>query len=132
MQPWYDPAVIRLASIILHSYETLLGSPLLHSAGSAQEQAQALFEAPFVLAAHGCESDPILNYGNRQALALWELEWEHFVRTPSSQPAEPVHRDARQAALEQVARQGYTEHYSGVRISHSGRRFPAALCRPGP
>ncbi|MEZ6067919.1 MAG: MEKHLA domain-containing protein [Planctomycetaceae bacterium] len=36
--------------------------------------AEALFEAPFVVVAHGTEADPILDYANRQALELWETD----------------------------------------------------------
>jgi len=32
-----------------------------------------MFEAPFVLISHGTEDDPILNYGNRVALWLWQM-----------------------------------------------------------
>jgi hypothetical protein len=36
--------------------------------------AQFLFEAPFVVVSHGIEANPILNYGNKKALTLWELD----------------------------------------------------------
>lgn len=109
--------------MILRSFEQLLGRPLLDTTGTPGQQAEALFNAPFVVASHGTEADPILNYGNRKALELWELDWETFTETPSARTAEAVQRDTRQAMLEQVARQGFAEHYSGIRISSTGRRF---------
>jgi len=39
----------------------LTGNSLVNIEGSAEKQAQALFEAPFVLISHGTEDDPILN-----------------------------------------------------------------------
>jgi hypothetical protein len=85
--------------------------------------AQTLFEAPFVLLSHGTESDPILNYGNRMALTLWETDWEQFTRMPSRLTAEPLAREERAHVLTDVARRGYTNSYQGVRISTAGRRF---------
>jgi len=82
-----------------------------------------LFEAPFVLLSHGAESDPILNYGNRMALTLWETDWEQFTRMPSRLTAEPLAREERARLLADVARRGYTDAYRGVRFSLSGRRF---------
>jgi hypothetical protein len=85
--------------------------------------AERLFEAPFVLLSHGTESDPILNYGNRKALTLWETDWERFTRMPSRLTAEPLAREERARILADVARRGYTDAYRGVRISTTGRRF---------
>jgi hypothetical protein len=84
---------------------------------------ERLFDAPFVLLSHGSEPDPILNYGNRMALTLWETTWECFTRTPSRLTAGEPERDARARALTEVARRGYTEDYQGVRMSFTGRRF---------
>lgn len=63
--------------------------------GPAADQARRPFEAPFVVVSHGTEADPILNYGNRTALQLWEMDAEAFLQTPSRLTAEPLHRDER-------------------------------------
>ncbi len=42
---------------------------------------------------------------------------------PSRYSAEPLAREERARLLAQVARQGYTDDYAGVRVSASGRRF---------
>ena len=84
---------------------------------------QALFEAPIVVVSHGAEADPILNYGNRTALMLWELTWEQLLAMPSRLTAEPVNRAERERLLEAARRHGYYEGYRGVRITSSGRRF---------
>ncbi len=87
------------------------------------ELARTVFEAPFVLVSHGTEADPILNYGNRTALDLWEMTWEELTHTPSRLTAEAPNREERARLLEQVTRNGFIDNYSGVRISKNGRRF---------
>jgi|SRR5208282_176229 len=87
------------------------------------ELAQKVYEAPFVIVSHGTEDDPILNYGNRAALALWEMTWEELTRTPSRLTAEEPNREERARLLAAVTQHGFIDDYSGVRISKSGRRF---------
>jgi len=82
-----------------------------------------IFEAPFVLVSHGTEADPVLNYGNAAALALWEMTWAELTRTPSRLTAEIPLREERARLLEAVAAHGFIDDYSGVRISRTGRRF---------
>ncbi|WP_246844357.1 MEKHLA domain-containing protein [Hydrocoleum sp. CS-953] len=82
-----------------------------------------MWEAPFVVASHGMEENPILNYGNQQALDLWEMSWEQFTNTPSRQTAELSEREDRQLLLTQVETQGYISGYRGIRISSKGKRF---------
>ncbi len=84
------------------------------------------FEVPFVLVSHGTEADPILNYGNAAALALWEMSWEELTRTPSRLTAEAPNREERARLLAAVAECGFIDDYSGVRISKTGRRFRIA------
>ncbi len=87
------------------------------------EGAQALFRAPLVVAASNDDPDPLLIYGNRKALELWELPWEKFTRTPARQTAEPMEQPARDRFLAEVRKNGFVEDYRGVRISSTGRRF---------
>ena len=61
-------------------------------------QPEKIFHAPFVLVAHGTEADPVLNYGNAAALALWEMSWEELTRTPSRLTAEAPNRGERAPA----------------------------------
>ena len=67
-----------------------------------------------------------MNYGNAAALALWELGWEEFTRTPSRQTAEAPLREERARLLAAVTAHGFIDDYSGIRISKSGRRFRIA------
>lgn len=87
------------------------------------EQARQLFVAPFALLSHNTAADPVLNYGNRAALQLFELNWQELIATPSRLTAEPVHREERARLLDMVSRNGFIDDYRGVRISRTGRRF---------
>lgn len=108
---------------LLSSFHQWTGKPLFTSHGDESEIAQALFEAPFVVVSHGMEADPILNYGNRQALQLWRMEWEQFTQTPSRLTAEPMERAERDRLLQQAKANGFINNYQGVRICSTGQRF---------
>ena len=108
---------------LLDSYGFWLKRDLIDRTGTLEEQSERLFVAPFVVASHTNAEDPILNYGNRQALELWEGNWEEFTGLPSRLTAEPVNQPERARMLEQVATHGFVTDYQGIRISRSGRRF---------
>jgi hypothetical protein len=120
---WAGPALVAHAGDLLRSFRSVTGRELLPASGDAAADARALFEAPFVVLSHGLEDDPVLNYGNAAALALWETNFEALTRMPSRLTAEPMLREERARLLETAARQGYIDHYAGVRISASGKRF---------
>ena len=122
-EPNLRDAWIEHTKVLLDSFRRWLGRDLIPRVGSPFDQARTLFEAPFVVVSHGTESDPILNYGNRTALSLWEMEVETLLATPSRMTAEPLHRDERARLLERTTRDGYVDDYRGIRISRTGRRF---------
>jgi hypothetical protein len=111
------------AERLLRSFSHWTGRPLLPPADSPSRLAEELFHAPMVVVSHGTEEDPILNYGNQTALALWEMPWEIFTRTPSRLTAEPVSREERAKLLTEVSHKGFIDDYKGIRISRTGRRF---------
>ena len=115
--------MIEWTQYLLDSYTRLVKGELIRRAGTPEEQAERLFKSPFVVASHGLQDDPILNYGNQKALDLWEMDWEQFTHTPSRLTAEPVNREERARMLEQARTQGYISDYRGVRISRTGKRF---------
>lgn len=82
-----------------------------------------LDEAPFALVSHGTQADPVFNYANRTALELFGMSWTEFTAMPSRLSAGPVERSERDSLLERVARDGYIDDYSGIRIAKGGRRF---------
>lgn len=120
---WRRFGGVELAQILLDSFHRRLGRELISREGSADEQARRLYEVPFVVVAHGTQQDPILCYGNRRALQLWEVDAETLRTMPSRLTAEPLHRDERARLLERTRRDGYADDYRGIRISRTGRRF---------
>lgn len=108
---------------LLDSYAHWLEKDLIPRQGTEVEQAKYLFSCPFVVVSHGLQDDPILNYGNRAALTLWEMDWHQFTQTPSRHTAEPVNREERARMLSQANMKGFIDNYQGVRVTKSGRRF---------
>jgi hypothetical protein len=121
--PWQQPEILQHSQRLLSSFYHWTGRSLLDPEGTPAETARKLFEAPFVVVSHGTQSDPVLNYGNREALELWEMDWQQFTQTPSRQTAELIEQQERARLLEQARTKGYIDDYQGIRISSSGRRF---------
>jgi len=120
---WRKPWVVEWTQYLLDSYVRLINQELITREGTTQEQAKRLYKSSFIVASHGLQDDPILNYGNQAALDLWEMDWDQFTQTPSRLTAEPVNRDERARMLEQAKTHGYIGDYRGIRISSSGKRF---------
>lgn len=121
--PWQTGFVIAQTQILARSLKHGPGRELWPGHFTAPELAEKIFRAPFALVSHGTEADPILNYGNAAALALWEMSWEELTRTPSRLTAEAPNREERTRLLATVTARGFIDDYSGVRISKTGRRF---------
>jgi MEKHLA domain len=130
--PWKSSQVIQHSQRLLKSFQhwtgrSLLDSPTLNplafSEKSLERLAQELFEAPFVVVSHGMEADPIFNYGNQQASALWELDWQSFTRMRSRQSAAPIEQEAREKLLAEAKQEGYIKNYRGIRTSSTGKQF---------
>jgi hypothetical protein len=121
--PWQAEKIIHHTQRILKSYEHWVGQPLFSVSGSLEEQAAALFKAPFVVVSHGAEADPIFNYGNEQALRLWEMDWNTFTQIPSRQCVEQTAETDRDQLLADAKTKGYIDNYRGIRISSTGKRF---------
>jgi hypothetical protein len=119
-------AVIAQTQILARSLKHWTGHDLLPGNFSPTELAEKTFHAPFVIVSHGTEADPVLNYGNRAALTLWEMSWDEFTHTPSRLTAEAPDRAERTRLLAAVTGRGFIDDYSGVRISKTGRRFRIA------
>jgi hypothetical protein len=120
---WTDLPIVEWSQLLLNSFRHWTGRDLFERVGDRDYQAHALFRSPFVVASHGMEEDPLLNYGNQVALELWELTWDQLVKTPSRLTAELVNRAEREWMLEQARARGYLDTYRGVRITSTGRRF---------
>jgi len=115
--------LVEHCSHLQRSFQHWTGRDLVDSALSPAEQAKTLFNAPFALVSADTAADPVYNYGNRTALALFEMTWAELTVMPGRQSAEPVNQEERDRLLAEVAAKGFVEHYDGIRISKNGRRF---------
>ena len=115
--------LIRHTRLMLASYYNWTGKVLWPEDKADEDLVNEVYEAPFVLCSTGPQKDPILNYGNAQALKLWEMDWTTFTHTLGSATAESQERAAREKFLKTVKDQGFIDNYQGIRISKSGRRF---------
>lgn len=135
---WRNPFVIAQTQMIARSLKKWtdrdlpagVGVQVSASSGNGLKPelqlAEKVFHAPFVLLSHGTEADPVLNYGNQSALALWEMSWAELTQTPSRLTAEAPNREERARLLAAVTANGFIDDYSGIRISKTGRRFRIA------
>lgn len=105
--------------LIAESFQRLLGRPLV----DGPDVAEALWNAPQAIVAHGVEDDPVFFFGNCAALAAFETIFEDFTRLPSRLSAEAPLRGERQALLDRVTSHGFIDDYTGIRISAKGRHF---------
>jgi hypothetical protein len=116
----YHAAYIQFIS---NSLKKLAGIEIVDFSLNLEEQAKQVFHAKYCLLAHNGASDPVFNYANQPALNLFEMPWEEFTNMPSKYSAESDERAKREQLLKDVAAKGFSQNYSGVRISKTGKRF---------
>lgn len=107
--------------LLNESFQNFFGVPLLKTV--PEKLAEQLFYAPFVVLSHNTDVDPMLNYANENALALFELNWQQLIKLPSRQSAEIMNQAARDKLMAKVTTEGFVKDYQGIRISSQGRRF---------
>jgi hypothetical protein len=109
---------------VARSFAHVTGRDLFTEAGlDAAAPGQSAWDGQFALLTHRGDAEATLNYGNRFALRLWELDWDRFIRTPSSATAPADDVQERTQMMDQVVRNGFVSGYEGRRISRSGRLF---------
>ncbi|MDE2301267.1 MAG: MEKHLA domain-containing protein [Sphingomonadales bacterium] len=113
-------------ALVAASHERLFGRPLV---ARSDDPLLALWRAPLAIVAHGPGEDPCFFFANRAALAAFETDAESIRRMPSRLSAGPQDRTARAAALARVAREGFIDDYTGVRVSTRGQRFRIEAAR---
>jgi len=113
----------KQAELLIKSYLRLTARPLLTTTDSEVDISKALFDAPFAVASHNTDQDPLFNYANQSALDLFEMSWPEMSQLPSRISAESVTQEERDQLLARVAEAGFIDDYRGVRISSTGRRF---------
>jgi hypothetical protein len=119
-------AAAQHCRLLVESHRRLTGLPLVDPAWESLDGralCDAVWHADAVVASHGTEDDPVLNYGNAAALRLWEANWEQFTSMPSRLTAEPLNREERASMLARVTSHGFIDDYAGIRISIKGSRF---------
>jgi hypothetical protein len=119
--------ILSHSELIAGSFKKWLGRYLVPPGLSREETALAMMKAPFVIASTDTQTDPVLNYGNRTALGLWELSWSEFTATPGRHTAEPLEREARAHFMEEEKRNGFGDNYR-VFVS----RWKTFQNQPGP
>jgi len=118
------PPSLDVSMIVLDSYRRIVGHQLVPTGLNAGHAARWLYEdAPFCVLAHDTSADPCFIYANKAAQRCFEYSWAEFTLLPSRLSAEAPDRAERQTLLDRVARDGFADGYSGLRVSRSGRRF---------
>ena len=114
-----------LVAQLLASHARLTGQPLLPivPGETGEASARRLYSAALVVLAHDDQPDPRFTYANLAAQRLFERTWDEMIGLPSRLSAEAPVREERERLLARVARHGFIDDYSGVRVSKSGRRF---------
>jgi len=122
-----SPFYINHANRLVESYKLLTGNdlfPVSNNDGEADcNNIDKIQAASFVLLSHGLGPDPLFNYANPKALNLFEINWDDLLKMPSRLSTETINQAKRESLLNTVSRQGYIDHYSGIRISAKGQRF---------
>ena len=112
--------LLRHSHLLMTSYQHWTGEALVVA---NDDVTHALMHAQFAVASHAVADDPMFNYANHQALALFKMAPEEMLGLPSRYSAEAMLREARADFLYQVSTHGFIENYSGVRIAKDGSRF---------
>jgi hypothetical protein len=111
------------AGLIIQSYRALLGRELIPAICDDPNFAETLFHAPIAVISHDTAPDPVFNYANLQALALFEMSWEEFTQMPSRFSAAQAEWAEREKLLASVKAHGFVYPLQGVRASKTGKRF---------
>ena len=112
-----------LGDLLFSSHHKLTGKYLIKNNINDTSRIVGLFNAPCAIVAHGMETDPIFNFGNRVALELFSLNWPEFIALPSRKSAEPLEREERKNLLDEVTHNGFINNYSGIRVASNRNRF---------
>ena len=110
-------------AILRRSLKHWSGCGLVEEERDPVAAARRLYYAPFALLSHGSEEDPLINYANHAAQQLFEMSWHEMIGLPSRLTAEGSAQAERSAMLSHVARHGFADNYSGIRVSKSGKHF---------
>ena len=115
---WQGRHVARLAE----TFTRITGRDFITEMGlDPARLGQSAWEGNFALLSHRGDAHAVLNYANRFALDLWEMDWAMLTATPSQATAPDGDVAERAGMMAAVARDGYVSNYAGRRISATGR-----------
>jgi len=100
-----------------------LDEAALAGADAAARVDDILWNADWVLLSHGTEPSPVMNYGNRAAMELFELDWDRLTAMESRYTAPPDLVEERADLLRRAREAGFVDNYRGTRVSATGKRF---------
>lgn len=115
--------LIAHVALLRASYRRLIGADLVPAQLSPPEALEAVLAAPYALLSHDTRDDPVFNFVNPTAQALFAMDWATFTVLPSRYSAEASNREERARLMQQVTDHGYIADYQGIRIARTGRRF---------
>ncbi|HWC64183.1 MAG TPA: MEKHLA domain-containing protein, partial [Rhizomicrobium sp.] len=73
---------------VADSFHHVTGRSLVRDAGlDPRALGRSAWFGDFALLTHRGDAGAVLNYGNRFALKLWEMDWNSFTATPSGDTA---------------------------------------------
>ncbi|MBY7699337.1 MEKHLA domain-containing protein [Vibrio harveyi] len=110
---------IKNARIINYNFNRIFGSSLFTDETCISD----IWKSNFAIISHNSESEPIFNFANENALELFEMEYEDFIRLPSEFSAEFDEIEEWNELLKQVHSNGFIKGYTGTRVSATGLRF---------
>ena len=121
IEPYQLPHVIAYSQLLVDSYKRWTGWDLV----GGSDIAYALYNAPFAITSQGNQPEPVIQYANRAALDVWEMEWSQFIGMPAhlSAEADDDIQKSRADVLAQARDKGWALNYNGKRISRTGTRF---------
>jgi len=120
---WKGPSQGRMSKAMCDHAKLLVDSFFRVTGRQLVRDNEDLWNLDAVVASHGIQADPVLNYGNAKALEAWQCDWNTFTSTPSKYTAQKMERDERASLLREVHLNGFIDNYQGIRISTNGRRF---------
>jgi len=120
---WQEPYIEQHVTLLVESYEKIC-LKTFPIARSEKGLSYDLYHNPdYVLVSHGIESDPVFNYANLSAQALWKMDWNEFTRLPSRKSAKADKVEQREELLKAAIAKGYIDDYEGIRIDKTGKEF---------
>jgi len=126
-KPNFDNKLSEFINSAAENYKNFFAEKLITADKALLE---ALYEAPFVFAAHQLiDGEQRFVFANLAAQKLWELNWDKFTHMPSKYTAEPEQRNAREQLLKEVREKGFIDNYSGIRVSSTKKRFLISAAR---